>query len=382
MKTLKGVLERKLSDVIVRRMSTSRKAIIVYGPRQVGKTTMLQKLIKKEKVRYIDADLGEYRDILESHNLQQLKRFVEGYDFLFIDEAQRLEGIGKTLKIIHDHLPDTKVIATGSSAFDLAHAVEESMAGRFWSFEMHPLSLQEISDHIGAFDADLLIEDLLIYGSYPEVYSLTSGEDRSEYLRMITSSYLYKDVLELSGIRHSSKLKDLLRLLAYQVGSLVSFNELGRQLGMSTETVQHYIDLLEKSFVIKSLNGYSTNLRNEITRMSKFYFYDLGIRNALIDNFKSLAIRNDKGQLWENFLFIERQRYNDYNRPTPNHFFWRLYSGAELDYLESKDGSLDGYEFKWKTKRTKAPKSWAKHYPDATFMTIDRQNYLGFVGLA
>jgi len=342
---------------------------------------MLKSLITDKSTLYIDADLGEYEDVLESRELKKLTRLVDGYDYVFIDEAQRVKGIGRTLKIMHDHLPDIKVIATGSSAFDLAKAVEESMAGRFWSYQMHPLSLQEIATHTGVHEADQLIEDLLIYGSYPEVYSLTSGVDRADYLRKLTSAYLFKDVLELSGIRHSSKLKDLLRLLSYQVGSLVSFSELGRQLGMSTETVQHYIDLLEKSFVIKSLNGYSTNLRNEVTRRSKFYFYDLGVRNALIDNFQNLDLRNDKGALWENFLFIERQRFNDYNRPTPNHFFWRLYSGAELDYLESKDGNLDGYEFKWRRKRKSAPASWTKHYPDGSFKTIDRENYFEFVGL-
>ena len=381
MKTLEGVLQRRLSDIIMKRLQSSNKVVIIYGPRQVGKTTMLRQLINQERTRYIDADLGTYKEVLESQDLQQLTRLVEGYDYCFIDEAQQIRGIGKTLKILHDHLPAIKVVATGSSAFDLANAVEESMAGRFWSYQMHPLSMQEIRDHLGVFDADLLVEDLLIYGSYPEVYNMPSGDDRRDYLRRITSSYLYKDVLELSGIRHSSKLKDLLRLLAYQIGSLVSFSELGRQLGMSTETVQHYIDLLVKSFVIKPLNGYSANLRNEITKMSKFYFYDLGIRNALIDNFQPLSLRNDKGELWENFLFIERQRYNDYNRPTPNHFFWRLYSGAELDYIESKDGRLDGYEFKWKTKRKKAPKSWTTHYPEASFKGIDRGNYLSFVGL-
>lgn len=374
-------MSRQLIANVRRRWETSPKAIIIYGPRQVGKTTLIKSILEPDaKALYINADLRDYHDVLSSRDLRALRMLLDGYDYLLLDEAQRINNIGLTLKIIVDNIPDIKVIATGSSSLDLSSAIVEHMTGRYWEYQMYPISMRELADHTSTYDADRRLEELLVYGCYPEVFHYDSRRDKIDYLKNLTNSYLYKDILELSGIRNSKKLQDLLRLLSYQVGQLVSHNELGRNLNLSTETVQHYIDLLVKSFVLKPLHPYHDNQRKAITKMNKYYFVDLGVRNAVIDDYKPLHLRNDKGPLWENFLFIERQKYNEYNYPVENYFFWRLYSGAEIDYLEEQDGQLRGYEYKWKAKRSKSGKSWQNAYPEASYEQIDRDNYLDYIG--
>ncbi len=375
------MIPRIIKSSVLDRWQSSNKLIVVYGPRQVGKTTLVKSImdVSDGKCLYVNADLNRYHDVLESRDLSRLKGMLSGYDYFLLDEAQRVNNVGLTLKIIHDELPDLKVIATGSSSLDLASALSEAMTGRYWSYHLYPISVQELVQDTNAFEVDGRIEELLVYGSYPEVFQYGNLDMRSEYLKTLSSSYLYKDILELSGIRHANKVRDLLRLLSYQMGQLISFAELGRQLGLSTETVQHYVDLLEKSFVLKGLHGFSRNLRKEITKQSKYYFWDLGIRNAVIDDFKPLHLRNDKGALWENFLFIERQKYLEYSRQQRNCYYWRLYSGAELDYVEETSGVLHGYEFKWRKRNSKGPKSWQETYPDSTFDLIDRSNYAEFI---
>jgi hypothetical protein len=280
---------------------------------------------------------------------------------------------------MHDHIPEVHVIATGSSAFELSNKVMEPLTGRHWSFILYPISYGELASERNPFELDQHLDNALVYGSYPEILSIPSLEDKKEYLNHLCSSYLFKDVLQIVQVRNSLKLRQLLKLLAYQVGSQVSLSELANRLDMGKETVARYIDLLEKSFVVFRMGGLSRNLRNEVTKMDKIYFYDLGIRNTLIDMLKPVSDRNDIGQLWENFLIIERLKRNAYLNQRTSTYFWRLNTGAEIDYVEEKEGQFSGYEFKWGEKQTKVPASWQTGYPDSAYITVNRTNYLSFI---
>jgi len=375
------MIARLLENQILERIKQSSKIVLLYGSRQVGKTTLVKAMLHKlpYKTLQINADNREHADVLSSRDLGKLRRLVGGYELLFIDEAQRVSDIGINLKIIHDQIPAVKIIATGSSSFELANIVREPLTGRTWTFTLYPISLGELRTDHNLFELDQRLEEFLLYGMYPEVFSYPGLIDKLQFLKELSASYLYKDILELGDVRHSRKVHDLLRLLAYQIGSTVSLNELGRQLEMSKETVARYIDLLEKAFIVFRLPGYSRNLRKEVVKMDKIYFYDLGVRNAVIDNFNLLNARNDTGALWENFLVAERLKNNAYRHHYANRYFWRTYTGAELDYLEESGGQLVGYEFKWGTKTAKAPQSWMETYPEASFQCINRENYLPFV---
>jgi len=296
-----------------------------------------------------------------------------------IDEAQRIPDIGINLKILHDNFPDLRILVTGSSSLDLANRVHEPLTGRTWTFHLHPFSARELTALTGVFEYHNRLAEWLVFGSYPGVLELENQEDKAAFLSELTQTYLYKDVLELGGIKHSSKLRDLLRLLAFQIGSEVSFNELGRQLGLDTATVQRYIDLLEKAFVVKTIGGFSRNLRKEISKKQKIYFYDLGIRNALIVKFSPLSLREDVEQLWGNFLFMERMKLLNNSAKRANQFFWRLQTGAELDYVEETGSTLTGYEFKWGAKTGKMPAAWPETYPQADFHVVNKDNWLPFV---
>ncbi|MFD2572643.1 ATP-binding protein [Spirosoma soli] len=374
-------IPRLLSKPIRQRLIESDKIIILYGPRQVGKTTLVRELINTLPYRSLNVNTDEamYESVLSGRDLAQMKLLVEGYELLFIDEAQRIPDIGINLKILHDALPALKIIATGSSSFELANRTKEALTGRTWTYELFPISLGELRQQQNAFLLQQRLEELLRFGSYPDTLQLANAADKAQYLRELSSAYLYKDVLEMASIRHADKLRKLLRLLAFQVGSEVSLNELGNTLGMSKDTVNTYIDLLEKAFVVFRLSGFSRNLRKEISKMDKIYFYDLGIRNVLIDNFQPLDLRTDVGALWENFLVVERQKRNAYMGQFANTYFWRTYTGAELDYVEEADGQLTGYEFKFSRKLAKAPASWIATYPDAGFDVINQDNYLSFL---
>lgn len=339
---------------------------------------LLQQLGDK-KVLQLNADLNPHAEIFSSRDLDKLRLFTAGYDYLFIDEAQRVPDIGINLKIIHDNLPELRIIATGSSSFELANQINEPLTGRTWTFHLHPFAAKELSGHIGALDYHNRLEEWMIFGNYPGVFQLESSDDKAAFLSELTQAYLYKDVLELSGIKYSNKLRDLLRLLAFQIGSEVSFNELGKQLGMDTATVQKYVDLLEKTFVIKSFGGFSRNLRKEISKKQKMFFYDLGIRNALIEKFAPMTLRDDSGRLWENFLVMERPKLLNNSQKRANQFFWRLQTGAELDYVEEYESVVKGYEFKWGSKKAKVPQAWQETYPQAEFAVINRDNWLQFV---
>lgn len=370
------------SRIIERLTDETGRIVLLYGPRQAGKTTLARHIIQtlnNQKILEINGDFQPHSDMLSSREPDKIRLSIAGYDYLFIDEAQRIPDIGINLKIIHDHFPEVRLLVTGSSSLDLANRVHEPLTGRTWTFRLHPFSAGELISNSSFLGFNSRLQEWLIYGSYPGVLQMKNRRDKELFLNELVNAYLFKDVLELSGIRHSRKLFDLLRMLAFQVGSEVSYNECGRSLGLDTVTVQKYIDLLEKSFVIKTVGGYSSNLRKEISKKQKIYFLDLGIRNTVIGNFNPFDQRNDTGPLWENFLFLERTKLLENNQIKVNQHFWRLHTGAEIDYVEEGGGKLSGFEFKYSAKKTQPPGSWNTIYPHAAFQVVNMDNYPAFI---
>jgi uncharacterized protein len=377
------MIHRSYTSYLSAELADTSKIIVLYGARQVGKTTLVKEILKTQsgKVLEINADEQPYWEVLSSRDFSKLSALVEGYDLLFIDEAQRIPDIGINLKILHDKLPGLKIIVTGSSSLDLADRVKEPLTGRAWTYTLYPVSLGEWRQHNGtnAFETGMALESFLRYGMYPEVFSLESHARKERYLNEIAGSYLYKDILALTNIKFPEKLLQLLKLLAFQLGSEVSIQELSNSLQIHRDAVLNYMDLLEKAFVIFRLGGFSRNLRKEVTKMSKVYFYDLGIRNAIIGNFNPLDSRNDVGQLWENFLIAERIKCNAYRERFANYYFWRTYGGAELDLVEEAAGQLAAFQFKWGRKKGKVPQAWQEAYPSASYTQINRDNFLEFL---
>lgn len=377
------MIPRSYASYLLEELSSTSKIIVLYGARQVGKTTLVKELLKTQagKILEINADEKPYLEALSSRDFSKLSALVEGYDILFIDEAQRIPDIGINLKILHDKLPDLKIIVTGSSSLDLADRVKEPLTGRTWTYTLYPISLNEWRQHSGAnaFETGTALEEFLRFGMYPEVFSVGSEARKERYLNEITGSYLYKDILALANVKFPEKLVQLLKLLAFQLGSQVSIQELSTELQIHRDAVLNYMDLLEKTFVIFRLGGFSRNLRKEVTKMSKVYFYDLGVRNAIIGNFSPLDSRNDLGQLWENFLIAERIKRNAYLERFTNYYFWRTYTGAELDLVEEAAGQLAAFEFKWGNKKGKAPSDWTSAYPNARYTVVNRDNFLDFL---
>jgi predicted AAA+ superfamily ATPase len=365
----------------LRKLIQPGKVTVIYGPRRVGKTTLLKKYLEGENhsVLFVNGDDIIVRQYLESQSIQTLRDFVGHHRLLVVDEAQYVEKIGLNLKLIVDHIPGIKVIVTGSSSFDLAQDVGEPLTGRKYVLKLFPLAQMEISKIEKRHETTAGLESRLIYGSYPEVVLIRDNRRREDYLRELIQSYLFKDILVLEGIRYANKLVRLLQLLAFQIGKQVSFTELGKQLSMSKNTVERYLDLLEKVFVIYKLSGFSRNLRKEITKSQRYFFYDTGVRNALIGNFNPLAVRNDLGELWENYIITERMKRQEYLRSVTNSYFWRTYDKKEIDLVEEREGKLFGYEVKWKKERVKIPRDWTGGYPDAAFEVIHRENYLKFI---
>lgn len=372
-------ITRYIESRCLNHISESRKILLIYGPRQTGKTTLVKQLANKSglKVLYLSADLSKNEVLLMRRDLKILSDLTEGYQLLIIDEAQRIQDIGLVLKVLYDEMPHLKVIATGSSSFDLANKTAEPLTGRKKVFNLFPFSLREIMQGMNKYELDQQLENILIYGLYPEVYLSSSGQKR-DILGDICESYLFKDILQLTNIKYTAKIRDLLRLLAFQVGQQVSLHELTQKLSLNRETVERYIDLLEKAFVIYRLPAFSRNLRKEISKMDKIYFYDTGIRNYLIDNLKPIGQRIDTGSLWENFIVSERRKQLLCQQQNANCYFWRTYSGAEIDYVEEDGNGLTGYELKFSKTKTKAPKLWQEEYT-GNFRLINRSNYLDFL---
>jgi len=360
------------------------KIIIIYGPRRVGKTTIVKEILNKygDDGKYINCDILHNKQGLESQDDKKLRDFLGKGKIFVIDEAQRVENIGLNLKILVDSYPDIQIIATGSSSFDLSNKIIEPLTGRSVTFMLYPFSVTEIKNlYKNKSEVDDNIENLLLYGSYPEIISNTA-QDKVFYLQELASNYLFKDALEYEGLKKPEMIVKLLQLIAYQVGSEVSYNELAVKLEISRKTVMNYIYILEQAFVIFRLPPFSGgNKRKEIGKKNKIYFYDLGIRNALINSFDKLEFRDDVGKLWENFLIIERLKLTKDRKWYRSRYFWRTHNKMEVDYIEQYDGALHGYEFKWGSGKYTIPKAFIDEYKNSDVSIINRSNYLEFLGL-
>jgi len=372
------MIKRLLKDNIKETLFKS-KTIILYGARQVGKTTLAKNILNDfgKDGRYLNCEIFSVEQNLNIAEPEKLKAFLGDYKLIVLDEAQNLSNTGRILKVITDTLKDIQIIATGSSSFDLANKASEPMTGRIFTHTLFPLSVLEIKENSDWLTVDAQLERLLRYGSYPEVFTSTE-ETAEKKLGEIASSYLFRDLLKFEGIKKSSLLKNLLISLALQLGNEVTYNELATKFGVSSLTIQKYIDLLEQGFVIFKLNSFSRNIRKELTKAFKVYFYDNGIRNALINNFNPISLRTDVGALWENFCISERIKANSYNNRKVNCYFWRTYDQKEIDYIEELSGKITGYEMKYSEKQKfKIPKGFCENY-DAKVHKIDKSNYWNF----
>lgn len=373
--------KRDISDIITKSLYKG-KVIVIYGARQVGKTTLSKKILKEQsglgkKTEYFNCEFLSVKSKLETTNEQTLKDFFGNNDLIVLDEAQTIPKIGHILKIMVDTYPEIQIIATGSSSFVLANQIGEPLVGRSRQFNLFPLSVNELESVYSKIQIESKIDNLLRFGSYPGIIDLPENESMID-LEGIASNYLYKDILAFDNIRNSTVISKLLKLLSLQLGSEISIHELGQQLHLSSQTVKKYIDLLEKSFIIFSLQAYSKNLRKEISKSSKIYFYDLGVRNAIINNFNTLDNRTDVGSLWENFCIIERMKSNQKNMKIVNSYFWRTYQGEEIDYIEEHSGKLYAYEFKYGSDKLKNKKSFLETYKNATANIVNRSNWHKF----
>lgn len=386
------MIPRILQQTIMGRLSTLRKVILILGARQVGKTTLLQAVQAElvgqgRRVRYLNCDIEEDRRAVNTTSRVLLDKLVMGVDAVLIDEAQRLDNPGLTLKVIYDLYPHLIVIATGSSSFDLRNQVTDALTGRYLDFNLLPFSLCEVLEANGVLSdpalsgptADVLLPDVLLYGLYPEVYLSGDPKTRQLLLSKLVESYLFKDILTFQRIRYSQVIVDLARALAYQIGREVNESELANRLKIDRKTVVSYLDILEKSFVITRLHPFSQNPRREIGKLAKIYFLDLGIRNALIADFNPPAIRGDLGQLWENFLIVERIKHYANQGVSVRRHFWRTYGGAEVDYLETGAEQLRAYEFKYGGGSARASGAAFRRAYDAPVQVINQDNYLDFI---
>ena len=373
------MINRKIEKNIVENLFKG-KVIIIYGARQVGKTTLVKKIADdyKGQSSYFNCDLISVQDALSIPEANRIKDFLGDHNIIILDDAQRIKNIGLILKILIDTYPELQIIATGSSSFDLANEINEPLTGRKIVFNLFPLSVEEIMGDNGFLYIDSKLEKILRYGTYPDVF-FSEDKEAASKLEEIASSYLFKDILSFDKIKKSSIIVKLLQLLALQVGSEVSYNELATKLGINRITVEKYIDILEQCFILFRINSFSRNLRNEISKSIKIYFYDLGVRNILIKNLNPLDIRNDAGFLWENFCILERIKRNKYNNIFANYYFWRTYDQKEIDFIEERDGKLFAYEFKLNREHSKAPSIFLETYKNSQYQTINRENYYKFL---
>lgn len=372
------ILQKNIEDNLFK-----GKVIILYGARQVGKTTLVRKILQKYdseqiKTKYIDCDLIENRQALQSESADRLKKFLGNYQLIALDEAQRVHNIGINLKIIHDHYPEIQILATGSSSFTLANEINEPLTGRAFEYMLAPLSIEEVRQHYDYAELLGKLDGILRFGLYPDIFD-KSIDEANNLLNNIANNYLYKDILEFENLRRADQLLTILQLLALQVGSEVSYKEIASQLGVNVLTIQRYISLLEKTFIIFRLRAFSRNLRKEISKSIKIYFWDLGIRNSLIKNFNELAVRNDKGALWKNFCIAERMKFNLNHQRFVNGYFWRTYDKKEIDYIEEANGEISAFEMKWDGKKVRSPNEFLKTYKGSKFSLITKDNFDEFV---
>ena len=373
------MIHRQLQPKIMRLLG-NRKAIVIMGARQVGKSTLLHEIFDtREDVLWMYGDDIDVQTFFRDITSARLRLFLEKKKFLIIDEAQRIPDIGLKIKLITDQIPEVQVVVTGSSSFELASRVNESLTGRKREFQMFPLSFKEMAESTDVLTEQRLIPHRLVYGYYPEV--VTSVGDEREVLRELASSYLYKDILQLDGVTKPDKLVTLMQALALQIGNIVSYRELSQLVGIDAKTVERYLDLLEKSYIVYRLGSFSRNLRNELKNGKKIYFYDIGIRNAVIGDFRAVKLRNDVGALWENFVLSERIEQIAYTRSFAHVRFWRTAEQKEIDVIEESDGQLSAIEIKWNSAKanTKVPAKFSEAYPDATFKVITPDNVAEYI---
>ncbi len=373
-------IARTLQAKIEERLAPG-KAVLIYGARRVGKTILLKEIFNKiegKKMLLIGEDM-DVQNMLQNRSVHHYRQLFEGMNLLAIDEAQSIPEIGSVIKLIIDEIPHIQVIATGSSSFDLLNKIGEPLVGRASQFLLTPFSIREIAQKQNGMELRQNLENRIVYGSYPEVVGMTSNTMKEEYLRDIVNAYLLKDILAIDGLRNTAKMNRLLQLVAFQIGSEVSYEELGKQLGMHRETVEKYLDLLSKVFVVYKLGAFSRNMRKEVSKAGKWYFYDNGIRNAIIGDFKDANSRMDMGKLWENFFITEKLKDNQNHLLHCQFHFWRTYDQQEIDLIEEKNEVINAYEMKWGKKLPKAPAGFMKTYTGADFNVVNPDNYLGFL---
>lgn len=373
---------KRFYTTILSELVVPGKVLVLYGARRTGKTWLVDHFLTGSPLKIYrgTGDDLSLRRTLEDRSVSRIELLFGGYDVVFFDEAQSIPSVGEVLKLMVDSLPSTRFIVTGSSSFELAHQVGEPLTGRKRTLKLYPMSVLELNAQLGGMFCNQSLESWMIYGMYPEVLNGASASEKADYLMELRDSALYKDILMLDSVRSSKKIGDLLRLVAFQVGREVSHRELATQLGMDGKTVERYLDLLEKAFVLVRVRGFSRNLRKEVTKSVRYYFHDNGILNALLENFKTLSLRNDAGMLWENFLFMERLKRNDYLACRATPYFWRTYDQQEIDLVEESSGdALAAYEFKYQRRKVKPPAAWLSNYPEASFDVISTDNYLPFL---
>ena len=369
-------IERLIENQIRKKIGTG-KAIVVMGARQTGKTTLLKRIFSEDCL-WLDGDELEVRNLFANISAARFKALIGKRHTIVIDEAQRIDDIGLKLKLITDNLPEVQLVATGSSSFELANKINEPLTGRKWQYQMFPLSFAEMVNHHGLLQEKMLLNHRLLFGYYPDIVN-NQGEEK-ELLQQLSDSVLYKDILKFDAIQKTDRLIKLLQALAYQVGSQVSYSELAQLCGIDGKTVEKYILILEQAYIIFRLKPFSRNLRSELKNTRKFYFYDNGLRNALIADFRQVEMRMDVGALWENFIISERIKYLNYNGLWVNNWFWRTVEQKEIDYLEEADGQISACEFKWSADaKVKLPKQFTETYPNSTFKVIHRENFENFL---
>ncbi len=359
------------------------KVIVLYGARQTGKTTLVKNFFEKRRLSFLYLACEETRvkeQLIADH--LALKRVIGDYTNIVLDEAQKLENPGLILKILIDNFPQLNIIASGSSSFDLANKINEPLTGRHFQFQVFPLSFSEIKQNVSSQDFSFHWQDALVFGSYPEIFLKENEQEKITRLQTLTSDYLYKDIFSFNLVRDSSKIRNLLMAIALQLGNEVSYHELSKTINSDYKTIEHYIDLLEKSFVIFRLHAFSRNLRSEINRKVKIYFYDLGVRNAIINNFNPCRLRPDIGPLFENYAITERLKFYHQNQRIPNYYFWRTYDKKEIDFIEEAEGNLSACEFKWSSQKTFsafAKKQFSAAYPNSRFFLVSPENLHEFL---